>query len=480
MINFEPNYWYVYVIRNNITDWLYIGLHHQINNKAYSNSSDSIILKEAIEAGKTSDYVVWKGKNAEKAAALETYLINLAKANGRNLYNKNSGGGFKGGADPKILTPEDYMTGENIIVHKMYPSPMVEDNEEEIRDYLKNISNSVRDAVKDMFDGKPNPHKVYYMSVDEVMNLPFLQIRENAVDWDNVQKVIDSMEMDMKAAEYKVEPVSIVKFKDGRLLRVDGTSTTYAVKEINQWSKLPVVYLDSSLFYDDEIYMEVYATQRNVPEKHKGVNNPKKQLKARIRSFHLRNQDLFINDIERFQKKFINLYSESYSPRAIIANLNAYIRSVYESNARGENWMDYAVGNIMDEIRGKIATYFPRSVTTHVAINSLENQGVGNPMNYFGNTGVGGKDTSVILVNHTSASTENKDDYYFERYKNSLAEAGFFPDKSKAMHGYVPFVSKITGKKIFAIFLPCRVNTKMTINANYIVGQLFSDDAIAA
>ncbi len=480
MLNFEPNYWYVYIIRNNVTDWLYVGLHHQVSNKAYSNSSDSVVLKEAIETGKTSEYIVWKGKNAEKAAALETYLINLAKTNGRNVYNKNSGGGFKGGADPKILNPEDYMTGENIIVHKMYPVPMIDDNEEEIRDYLKNISDNVRDAVKDMFDKKPNPHKVYYMSVDEVINLPFLQIRDNAVDWDNVYKVMESMEIDMIAAEYKVEPVSIVKFKDGRLLRVDGTSTTYAVKEINKWTKLPVVYLDSSIFYDNEIYMEVYATQRNVPEKHKGVNNPKKQLKARIRSFHLVNQELFNDDIERFQKKFINLYSGSYSPRSIIANLSAYIRNIHESNARGENWMDYAVGDIMDQIRSKIATYFPRSVTTHVVINSLENQGVGNPMNYFGNTGVGGKDTSVILVNHTSPSTENKDDYYFERYKNSLAEAGFFPDKTKAMYSYVPFVSKITGKKIFAIFLPCRVNTKMTINANYIVEQLFADDAIAA
>ena len=74
MLNFEPNYWYVYLIRNTKTDSLYIGLHHQVSNKAYSNSSSSVLLKEAIDSGNTAEYIVWKGKNAEKAAALETYL----------------------------------------------------------------------------------------------------------------------------------------------------------------------------------------------------------------------------------------------------------------------------------------------------------------------------------------------------------------------------------------------------------------------
>ena len=131
MLNFEPNYWYVYIIRNKKIDWLYIGLHHQVSNKAYSNSSNSVLLKEAIDSGNTDEYIVWKGKNAEKAAALETYLINLAKTNMYNLYNKNSGGGFKGGARPKILTPEDYNVGENIIVHKIFPKSIEDDNEQE-------------------------------------------------------------------------------------------------------------------------------------------------------------------------------------------------------------------------------------------------------------------------------------------------------------------------------------------------------------
>ena len=58
MLNFEPNYWYVYIIRNKKIDWLYIGLHHQVSNKAYSNSSNSVLLKEAIDSGNTDEYIV--------------------------------------------------------------------------------------------------------------------------------------------------------------------------------------------------------------------------------------------------------------------------------------------------------------------------------------------------------------------------------------------------------------------------------------
>jgi len=482
MINFEPNYWYVYVIRNNVSDWLYVGLHHQVNNKPYNNSSDSVVLQEAIESGKASHYIVWKGKNAEKAAALETYLINLAKQSNRNVYNKNSGGGFKGGANPKILAADDIMIGENIILHNMYPKSVSDDNEQEINARLKNVSNYVRDAVKDMHDGKDNPYKVEYVAIDEIINLPFLQIRENAIDQQNVDKVVESMLIDLKKAEYLVEPVSIVKFPNGHFLRVDGTTTTYAVKEINKWPKIPVVYLDSSIFNDNETYMEVYATLRNRPEKHKGANDPKKELKTRIRNFHLANQKLFDENIEDFQKKFMTLYNGSYSDRAIIGNLSTYIRNVNENNARGKNWLDYKMegGRVLNELEAKIASYFPRSKCTHVIIGSLENQAVGNAMHFFGNTAVGGKDTLVVLSNHSTHETENKEEYHLERLNNSFAEAGFAPDKSKSKNGYVPFVSKATGKKVFVIILPCRINTNKRITADLIIEQLFDAEKLAA
>ena len=482
MLNFEPNYWYVYIIRNTKTESLYIGLHHQVSNKSYSNSSSSVLLKEAIDSGIAAEYIVWKGKNAEKAAALETYLINLAKEHQYHVYNKNSGGGHKGGARPNILTPEDYNLGENIIVRKLYPKSIETDNEEEINIRLREVADKVRDAVKNKWDHDPNPYDVVYEPVDLVINYDFLQIRENAVDTENVDKVVESMLIDLDKARYLVEAVSVVKFPDGRMYRVDGTTTCYAIEKLNKWTTIPVVYLDSSIFNDNETYMEVYATLRNRPEKHKGANDPKKELKARIRNFHLANPDLFDSSVEDFSKKFMTLFKGSYSEQAMRSNLSAYTKNIHSQNMRGENWFDYKTkdGKILEELQAKISSYFPRSKCTHVVITSLENQAVGNAMHFFGNTAVAGKDSLVVLVTHSSHETENKEEYHYERLINSFAEAGFTLDKKKVKNGYVPFVSKTTGKKVFVVFLPCRVNTKNKIGADYIIEQLFDDQQVAA
>jgi predicted GIY-YIG superfamily endonuclease len=480
MLNFEPNNWYVYIINNNRTNWLYVGLHNQ-QTKAYTHSSSSVMLQDAIDKGETSDYIVWKGTNKEKAHALETYLINLAKDNGYNVYNMNSGGGYKGGARQNILTPEDYNIGENIILHKVFPKSIDTDDEVEVNERLQNLAREVRDLVADVTDGNHNPHYLVYEPIDKIIDLPFLQIRINAVDRDNVDRVIESMDMDIKKAERLVEAVSIVRFKSGRLLRVDGTTTVYAIKELNKWKTVPVVYLDSELFNDNETYMEVYATLRNRPEKHKGANDPKKELKARIRNFHNANPDLFARSPEDFGKKFMALFKGSYSERSMQSNLNVYIKNINDRNSRGDNWLDYNIdeGKLLDWISYKVRLMFERSECTRIAVSALEREGVANPMNYFGN-GPSGKTTSVILAHHTSPATEDRENYHFERMTNALTEAGYSLDNTKQMYGYTPFVSKITGKKIFVVFLPCRVDTKAGIDENLILSKLFDEQHLIA
>jgi len=476
MLHFEQNYWYVYVLKNTKTDWLYIGLHNHQSNKPYSHSSSSVLLQEAIDSGNISEYIVWKGKVKEKAHALETYLINFAKNNGFNVYNKNSGGGHTGGARQKLLTPDDYTVGEQLILNNIEPKNEDSVDESQINENLRFIADNVKNAVVNKLDGKPGP-KVVYEPVDKVISMPFLQIRENAIDKNNVDKVVESMLIDMKAAERLVEPVSVVLYPNGDCLRIDGTSTTYAIKEINKWKTVPVVYLESELFNDDEIQMEVYATLRNRPEKHKGANNPKKELKARIRNFHEKNKDLFDTDIESFQEKFMNLYKNSYSDRSILANLSVYIRDYKERDSRGDNWFDYSVNDskLINDIAKKLRQMFDRSECTKIAVSALEREGVANPMNYFGNIAPSGKNTSIILAHHTSTATEFKEDYHFQRLKSALEEAGYILDKKKKKYGYVPFVSQITGKKIFVIFLPCRLDTKAPINVNTVMKKLFDD-----
>ena len=481
MLHFERNYWYVYVLKNTKSNWVYVGLHNHQGNKAYSHSSSSVLLQEAIDSGNISEHIVWKGVVKEKAHALETYLINFAKKYGFNLYNNNSGGGYAGGARTKILTAEDYAVGEDLIAHNIYPEKEVgiipTMNASEINLRLRSLADEVRDAVVNYLDGKPGL-AVSYEPLETVIDMPFLQIRENAIDKENVDKVVESMRIDMIKAERLVEAVSVVVYPNGDMLRIDGTTTTYAIKEVNKWATVPVVFLDSAMFDDNLIYMETYATLRNRPEKHKGANNPKKEMKARIKNFHDQNKVLFDNSIESFQQKFMELYKGAYSDRSMLANISVYIREHNEKNNRGDNWFDYSVdeGRLMDNLVRNIRAKFDKSECTKIAVSALEREGVANPMNYFGNIAPGGKNTSVILAYHTSTATEDKEDYHYERLGSALAEAGFKLDKKKAKYGYPPFVSQITGKKIFVIFLPCRMDTKKAINVKTIMGKLFDDD----
>jgi hypothetical protein len=88
-------------------------------------------------------------------------------------------------------------------------------------------------------------------------------------------------------------------------------------------------------------------------------------------------------------------------------------------------------------------------------VNQLENMAIGACMNLFANS-ARGKKSVLILAYHTNSSTEEKASFYENQMRNGLYEAGFELQPEKAVNGFKPYVSKITGKSIFYALLPCR------------------------
>lgn len=478
MLNFEKNYWYVYVLYNRKSDWFYIGLHHQVGNKSYSHSSSSVALKKAIEDGNVDEYIVFKGEEKEKAHALETYLINLAKENGVSVYNNNSGGGHRGGARQNILEEEDYSVAENMILHRIFPTKNYSTEEFKVLNnkFLK-LAKEVGEAVVAHKDGKNIIHEVFYEPIDVILDLPFLQITENAVDKKEVDRVVESMMRDIIKAERLVEPVTVVNFPNGNKLRIDGTTTTYAIKYCNIWAEVPVVYLNSDIFENSQFLMELYASARNTPEKYKKTLDPSKELKKRIRSFHEANETMFEDNWEQFVESFKALYSGTFSPNQIGSNLSAYRNSYYEEEMKGDNWINYKIGKgkILDSISRRVSNKFPKSVCTKVSFSNLEREAIANPGVFFGN-GPGGKDTEVVLAHHTTPETEGHEEEKFERTARAFAFYNFYPDKKKELHGYTPFVGKHNGVKIYIVTLPSRIDTKKKGDiATNIYNSLFSE-----
>lgn len=483
MLNFEPNNWYVYILHNTSSNWFYIGLHHQLGNNSYSHSSSSVALKQAIEDGKVKDYIVFKTKDSEKASALETYLINTAKQHDVKLYNNNSGGGHKGGARQSILTESDYKVGEDMLINNIFPKIYNADEYLEMNAKFRKLAEEVGEAVVVQLDA-PNEvvHKVTYEPIDLILNLPFLQITENAVDRNEVARVVEAMMRDVVDAKRQVEPATIVVYPNGAELRIDGTTTCYAIKDCNIWATVPVVRMSSDVFENQQYWMETYASARNTPKKYKKTKDPKKELKARIRTFHNLHQEMFENNFEDFCTCFIASQDRLWSPKQISSNLNSYQKDYYEDVTKGDNWLNYKINEstIINKISSAVMSKFPKSITTKVSVSNLEREAVSNPGVYFGN-GPGGKDTEIILAHHTTTDTETQEEYHFNRLANCFAVYNFYPDKSKAMYGYTPFVGRHNGIKIFVIFLPSRIDTMQFGSiADNIVNSLFENQKIAA
>lgn len=483
MLNFEPNYWYVYILHNKTINWFYIGLHHQVGSKSYTHSSSSNSLQQAIDDGLVDEYIVFKGESKEKAHALETYLINLAKNNAIKVYNKNSGGGHRGGARQSILEENDYIVGENMLIHNIFPEKFSVEKYNELKKKIKKLAQEVSEAVVVHLDTPENAiHKVTYEPVDLIKEMNFLQVTENHVDPKEVARVAESMMRDPIAAVRKVEPVTIMVEPDGSEMRLDGTTTCYAIVKCKIWDTVPVVRIPSSVFNNDEYLMRNYSSARNVPEKYKKAQEPKKELPKHIYAFHMAHKDLFENSYEEFCACFKALSDENFSPQAIAQNLKTYREQYYENELKGDNWVNYKVDKLIDSISHQVNKRFPRSVVSKSSFSSLARDAIANPANYFGSTGASqGKTTEVILAYHTKTETEHKETEVFESVKNNFAFYNFYPDFSQANNGYVPFVGKHNGYKVFIIPLPSRYDTtrkgSMIMN---IVNMLFDDQKIAA
>jgi hypothetical protein len=483
MLSFEPNYWYVYILHNKSINCFYIGLHHQVGSKSYTHSSSSIFLQKAIEDNFIDEYIVYKGESKEKAHALETYLINLAKNNAIDLYNKNSGGGHRGGARQNILEEKDYIVGENMIIHNIFPEKYSVEKYEELNLYIEKLAKEVQSAVVVQLDTPEKViHKVTYEPVDRMTKMEFLQVTENHIDPREVDKVAESMMRDPIAAVRKVEPCTIIEYPDGREMRLDGTTTVHAVEQCQIWPTVPVVRFKSSVFNDSNYLMRNYASARNIPEKYNKAQDPKKELPTHIHIFHMDHKELFEESFEDFCECFKALYYRKFSPKALAQNLKAYKEKYEEDEIKGDNWVNYAANKLIDKFSHQVKMRFPKSEVSKSSFSSLHRDAISNPANYFGSTGASqGKNAEVILAYHTQTKTENRESEIFEMVKNNFAFYNFFPDKSKAINGYVPFVGKHNGYKVFIVSLPARYDTTRKGNMiKNIVNMLFDEQQIAA
>lgn len=476
-MSFKVGYSYVYIWRNCVKNKFYIGVHECVKKfDNYKFSSKDPDLIEAYNLGHLNRILVFKAKNTKKAYALERHLIKFARDNGVMLYNQSGGGGYQGGADPKILEEKDYSHGENVLLysekyaHQNGKSDSIEEQEGQVV-YVRKVADQVRDAINVYWKHKQDPtvevlRQVHWLSFDEIDAIDVLQIRDEQEDPDHIddveQSMVSSNEREPGSHLRKIEPVSIItgvnsngEFGDDYKCRADGYHTVGGAKKSGLFEKIPVVYIHISEFFNEFSYVPSYGVYRNEREKAKKGNN-KNDCRKAIYDF-ARTTKLDIHS-DSFHRQFSLRYVGTWKSGVITKVLNNVRKEQNEQLARGENWIDYSATTFKgakDSIQTKLLSLLKNPMVTSSSVSQLENMAIGACMNLFANS-ARGKKSVLILAYHTNSATEEKADFYETQMRNGLYEAGFELKPENEIGGFKPYVSKITGKSIFYALLPCR------------------------
>ena len=476
-MSFKIGYSYVYIWHNAVKCKFYIGVHECVKKfDNYKFSSKDPDLIEAYNLGHLNRILVLKTKNKQKAYALERHLIKFSRDNGVMLYNQSGGGGYHGGADPKILEENDYSYGENVLLysdkysHLNEKSDSIEELESRVA-YVRKVADQVKDAINVYWKHKQDPtvevlRQVHWLSFDEIEAIDVLQIRdeqEDPVHIDNVeQSITSSNEREPGSHLKKIEPVSIItgvnsvgEFGDDYKCRADGYHTVGGAKKSGLFEKVPVVYIHVSEFFNDFSYVPSYGIYRNDLEKVKKGNN-KNDCRKAIYDF-ARTTKLDIHS-DNFHRQFSLRYVGTWKSNVITKVLNNVRNELNEQLARGENWIDYSASTFKsakENIQTRLLSLLKNPMVTSSSVSQLENMAIGACMNLFANS-ARGKKSVLILAYHTNTATEEKAEFYEAQMRNGLYEAGFELKPENAIGDFKPYVSKITGKSIFYALLPCR------------------------
>lgn len=474
-MSFQIGYSYVYIWYNNVKNKFYIGVHECVKKfDSYKFSSKDPDLIEAYNLGQLNRILVFKSRKTQKAYALERHLIKFARDNGVMLYNQSGGGGYHGGAEPKILTEQDYSIGETVLLDPMKFSQLndsSEGDEEERIAYIHKIADEVKNAVTVYWKNKEDSsvevlRQVHWLDFNEVESIEILQIRDEAQDPEHIDDVEHSMtssnEKEPGSHLKKIEPVSIItgidsngEFGEDKMCRADGAHTVPGAKKSGLFTKIPVVYIHISEFFNDFSFVPSYGIYRNEKEKAKKGNN-KNDCRKAVYDF-ARTTGLDVHS-DAFHRRFSIRYRGTWKSNSITKVINNVRKEQNEKLARGENWIDYSADMFKyakDSIQTRLLSLLKNPMVTSSSVSQLENMAIGACMNLFANSAAG-KKSVLILAYHTNTTTEEKADFYESQMRNGLYEAGFELQPDKAIGGFKPYVSKITGKSIFYALLPCR------------------------
>lgn len=374
--------------RNTKNGKMYIGYHKTKEvDDGYVFSSEDEEANDAWGYGELRRSIIYRGDQSV-AITLENFLLKHFKANkSDDFYNRSVGGGVGCVKDFSNLTEEIKQIGID----------WVNGVEPEFQTAQSNVDTD--DIKKIAADIKAGLYVIHEReSVKKVFEFPRNQVRMNVHENEHAEAIAEKMRDNPEKARLHVSPVIVMVTEDGEKQIIDGNHTILAAK-IAGWKNVPVIYINSSEFYDKQCNIDYFGYLMNHEEKIKKPNTVN-DLKRAIINFNETHEEYEIGT-EDFKEAFKQAYGEFWTAKQIASNIESVQTLLATQEEIRKNNFKVYTKNELDAIARGLEDKNKNTAVISISSGSSYNAGLGAVLNKMG-----GMDTwkGIILISYRNVT----------------------------------------------------------------------------
>ena len=388
---------FVYGWRNIENGKMYIGFRKNSEvHDGYVFSSEDEELREAWSLGLLKRSILFRGTQQE-AITMERKLLKYADARRNNKFYNRSNGGGAGIRDYNTISDEEAKVGIDWI-NGIDPV--------EVSDIFNLVD---RDLVDDLWDAvKEGKFERKEIPTSIIATYGQNQVRLIMIDPKHVKSISERMLHDPSEARKNISPIIVCVSDDGTNTIIDGNHTSRAVIEAG-WTSAPVIFINSSEFYNKQSNIDHFGIIANYNPKIKKPNSTQDCQRAII--------NLYANNLKQHDSEFTLLTGDKFKTTCeevlypewtksqIANNLKEAIKRIKTDAAHAElNFQIYSKPELAAIVR-KFSEKNEGVAVITVTSSSIYNAGVGGILNKMGEM----DNWEGLIITHHAGFTDYED-----------------------------------------------------------------------
>jgi hypothetical protein len=359
----------------------------------YVFSSEDPELREAWSLGLLRRSILARGTKSHMITMERKLLKYIDARRNDNWYNKSNGGGkdiktYTTISDEEAKVGIDWINGIDPV---------------EERNIFDLVDIELVDSIwKDVQEGK---YEVIEVPTDVIKTFKHNQVRLVLLDHAHAEVIADHMMHDPAEARKNISPIIVCVDENGLMWIIDGNHTSKAIVKAG-WTSAPVIYINKSVFLNNQSNVDRFGYIANHNPKIKKPNSKSDCQRAIINLYMNglaehddKEYNLLMGD--RFKETCLDAFYPMWTNPQITANLGQARKRIKTDAAEAKlNFIRYSRPEL-ETICKKYDDSGVAAVT--VTSGTIYNSGIGAIMNKMGGMGV---QRGVIVTHHN-----NIDDY---------------------------------------------------------------------